>query len=135
MHVIGIGGGSIGKISYWRTYHGEKKQIKIKNGKKTYWRTFKGEKKMVKMACDWNRGGQYWQNILLEDLSGGRPPLKLKKTRDIGATPRSQTNFVKTIKIEYIDPKKSKKGGILAKKPTGGLIKGEKKNKNGKNGI
>ena len=72
---------------------------------------------------------EYWPKNLLEDLPGGRaPPPKLKKT-DIGATPRPQTNFEKIIQIEYIDPKKSKKGGILAKKPTGGLIKGEKENK------
>ena len=59
---------------------------------------------------------EYWPKNLLEDLPGGRPPPKLKKTRDIGAKPRSQTNFEKIIQIEYIDPKKSKNGRNIGKK-------------------
>ena len=82
---------------------------------------------MVKMACDWNRGGSIGKISYWRTYQGGGPPTNKKKTIDIGATPRSQTNFEKFIQIEYIDPKKSKKGKILAKKPTGGLIRGEGK--------
>ena len=58
------------------------------------------------MACDWNRGGAVLAKYPTGGLIRGEAPPKLKKTRDIGATPRSQTNFEKTIQNECIDPKK-----------------------------
>ena len=70
---------------------------------------------------------EYWPKNLLEDLPGGRAPPKLKKTRDIRAKPRSQTNFEKKSKLNILTPKSQKMGGILVKKPTGGLLKGKKK--------
>ena len=59
---------------------------------------------------------EYWQKTLLDDLPGGEAPPNTKKTKDWGATPRSQTNFEKNINFEYIGPKNVKTGVNFGKK-------------------